>query len=141
MLRSQVAWPIVIVLIGTVLRLIVWNVNPPNNAFDDHLEVIAHFARDTARPSIDACFQCYHPPLYYLFSAFVLWLTHSVTESFWVAWQMVQLESVIFSVLHLLIAWHVLVSIGPKQLFPRVCAFGFFCLSTQAHLHIQLYFQ
>ena len=66
--RRTVLWVLGILLVGAALRLAVWWVSPPINAFDDHLEPIALYATQWTRPAPDACWQCYQPPLYYAVS-------------------------------------------------------------------------
>ena len=115
-------YALIIVLLGALVRLTVWYANPPNNAYDDHLEVIAHVARSFERPTLDNCFQCYHPPLYYFVQAMVLRGTHAITGSFWIAWRTVQLSSVLFSILHLLVCWKILSSVTKPHLPSQLCA-------------------
>jgi hypothetical protein len=45
--------------------------NPPGNSFDDHFEPILLIMKQGAIPAKDACWQCYHPPLFYWLSAMV----------------------------------------------------------------------
>jgi len=54
---------------GAVLRLLLCWFNPPQNAFDDHYEPIFLIMQTGATPPKDACFQCYHPPVFYWISA------------------------------------------------------------------------
>jgi hypothetical protein len=112
----------VLVLLGAALRLALWNANPPNNVYDNHLRVVGYYAREIDRPAPDACWQCYQPPLYYAVAAGVLRLSHLASDSAWVAWRSVQLSSVVFSVLQLVVAWWILCRIGAKSYAPRVCA-------------------
>lgn len=53
------------------LRLMLWLFNPPNNAFDNHFEPILLIMKYGTIPAKDACFQCYHPPVYYFISAVI----------------------------------------------------------------------
>ena len=92
--RRTALWVLGILLAGAALRLAVWWVSPPINAFDDHLEPIALYATQWSRPAPDACWQCYQPPLYYALSAGVLRLSHLISGDFWTAWRSVQLLSV-----------------------------------------------
>jgi hypothetical protein len=117
-----------ILLAGAALRLAIWWVSPPVNAFDDHLEPIALYAKEWSRPAPDACWQCYQPPLYYAFSAGVLRLSHLLTGDFWTAWRSVQLASVVFSLLQLAIAWRILTLVGARGLAPRLCALAVLAL-------------
>jgi len=56
---------------GAVLRLLLCWVNPPQNAFDNHYEPIFLIMQTGAIPAKDACFQCYHPPVFYWISAII----------------------------------------------------------------------
>lgn len=119
--RRTTLWMLGILLAGAALRLVVWYVSPPTNAFDDHLEPIAHYATEWTRPAPDACWQCYQPPLYYVISAGLLRLSHLLTGQFWTAWRAVQLGSVLFSLLQIAIAWRILALLGAGAFAPRLC--------------------
>ena len=43
--------------------------NPPGNAFDNHYEAILLIMKTGVTPAKNACFQCYHPPVFYWISA------------------------------------------------------------------------
>jgi hypothetical protein len=126
--RRRTLWVLGILLAAAALRLAVWWVSPPINAFDDHLEPIALYATQWKRPAPDACWQCYQPPLYYVFSAGLLRLSHLVTADFWKAWRSVQLASVVFSLLQLAIAWRLLALVPVRGLAPRLCALAVLAL-------------
>jgi hypothetical protein len=121
-------WVLGILLVAAALRLTIWWVSPPVNAFDDHLEPIALYATQWSRPAPDACWQCYQPPLYYALSAGVLRLSHLLTGDFWTAWRSIQLLSVVFSLLQLAIAWRLLTLVGARGLAPRLCALAVLAL-------------
>lgn len=116
------AWPVALVLLGAALRLALWNANPPNNVYDNHLRVVGYYAREVDRPAPNACWQCYQPPLYYAVAAGVLRLSYLASGSAWAAWRAVQLGSVVFSVLQLVLAWWILCRIGARSVAPRLCA-------------------
>jgi len=126
--RRTALWVLGILLAGAALRLAIWWVSPPVNAFDDHLEPIALYATQWSRPAPDACWQCYQPPLYYALSAGVLRLSHLLTGDFWTAWRSVQLLSIVFSLLQLAIAWRLLTLVGARGLAPRLCALAVLAL-------------
>src|SRR5437773_7917520 len=56
---------------GALLRLLLCWFNPPQNAFDNHYEPIFLIMETGAIPAKDACFQCYHPPVFYWISAMI----------------------------------------------------------------------
>jgi 4-amino-4-deoxy-L-arabinose transferase-like glycosyltransferase len=62
---------LIIVLVASGLRLALAWVNPPQNAHDDHFEVVDLILRNGEVPRKDACFECYHPPVFYVSMAVV----------------------------------------------------------------------
>jgi hypothetical protein len=58
-------------ILATFLRLLLYWVNSPDNAFDNHFMPIFLMIKDNTIPAKDACFQCYQPPVFYLISAIV----------------------------------------------------------------------
>jgi hypothetical protein len=60
---------ILFIVLGSALRLLLWWVNPPVNSFDNHFEPIILMLQRGTIPAKDACFQCYHPPVFYMISA------------------------------------------------------------------------
>ena len=58
-------------ILGIALRLALCAVNPPTNAFDDHYKPIKLILTTGEIPDRDDCFECYHPPVFYLSSAWV----------------------------------------------------------------------
>jgi hypothetical protein len=54
---------------GVALRISLCWSNPPLNAFDDHYEPILMMMDSGSIPAKDACWQCYHPPVFYVISA------------------------------------------------------------------------
>ena len=57
------------VIIGSILRILLWWSNPPTNTFDDHFRPIFMIMDSGTIPAKDACWQCYHPPVFYWISA------------------------------------------------------------------------
>jgi 4-amino-4-deoxy-L-arabinose transferase-like glycosyltransferase len=91
--RFRLSAPLWILVVGITLRLALAWVNPPSNSYDDHRRPIAEYANSGERPAPDACWQCYQPPVYYEFSAFVLKGMVHLTGSPWVGWRAVQFLS------------------------------------------------
>jgi len=58
-------------VLGIILRISLYWANPPTNAFDNHFEAIFMIMDSGEIPSQDACWQCYHPPVFYWVSAMV----------------------------------------------------------------------
>ena len=56
-------------LLAIALRVFLCWSNPAENAFDDHFRPILMIMASGAIPAKDACWQCYHPPVFYWVSA------------------------------------------------------------------------
>ena len=122
--RNQTKYVIAIWLAAILLRVGMAYVNPPNNSFDDHLEVISHYAINGSRPHPSGCWECYQPPLYYWSSAKVHYLAYFVTDSLWLGWKSVQAANVVYSLAHLLIVWQVLQLVGATSKLSSIMAFS-----------------
>ena len=97
-----------LILIGGALRLSVYYVSPPNNSYDDHLEVISIYAEDFSRPTPFQCWECYQPPLYYYMGATILRTSKALGFRTFQSWKIVQALNPILSILVLLIAFQLL---------------------------------
>jgi 4-amino-4-deoxy-L-arabinose transferase-like glycosyltransferase len=58
-------------VVGVSLRVLLYWVNPPDNAFDNHFDPIFLIMKNGAIPAKNACWQCYHPPVFYWVSAMI----------------------------------------------------------------------
>src|SRR6056297_3506487 len=96
-----------LIILGSILRLTVFWVSPPNNAYDDHLEVINIYAQDFSRPATFQCWECYQPPLYYYTGAIVLNISRAFGSSQTTCWKMVQAINPLLSVILLFIAYQI----------------------------------
>jgi len=105
------------------LRCAWWALNPPNNAFDDHLEVVAHVARTFQSPDPASCWECYQPPLYYWLAAVVLRLTWWITHSYWAGWKAVQALSAAASTAALCLAFSI-VRVGTANSAARIIGYA-----------------
>ena len=121
-------WTISLVAVGAALRCAVWALNPPNNAFDDHLEVVAFVARNWATPDSWACWECYQPPLYYWTAAGVLHAAWWITHSYWISWKVVQALSTAASIAALLATLAVICLAGPTCYRPRIASYAVLAL-------------
>jgi 4-amino-4-deoxy-L-arabinose transferase-like glycosyltransferase len=54
---------------GILLRLLLFGANPAANAFDNHFKPVFMIMETGSVPAKDACWQCYHPPVFYWISA------------------------------------------------------------------------
>ena len=111
-----------LLLLAAALRLFVFSLSEPHNAYDDHLEAIAWYATHGARPAADACWQCYQPPAYYAVASGVLRLAAAATGDNPTAWKIVQLLSVLFSLAALALCARILALAGSRRPGPRLCA-------------------
>lgn len=112
--RSTLSFALILIT-GAALRIAFWSVNPPNNAYDDHLAPIALFAREATRPAPGDCWQCYQPPLYYLVSALTLQAVFSISDSSWAAWRVVQLQNVLYSLITVCTAYWIAERLGVRS--------------------------
>ena len=99
---------IAIICLGGILRLTVFWVSPPNNSYDDHLEVVNIYAKDFNRPAPFQCWECYQPPLYYYTGAIVYKLTKLFGGTQATCWKMVQAINPFLSIILLLISYKIL---------------------------------
>ncbi|MGH0029571.1 MAG: hypothetical protein ACQGVC_07260 [Myxococcota bacterium] len=121
-LQRAGVWATALLAVAAALRLFLFAVSEPHNAYDDHLEAIAWYATHGSRPAADACWQCYQPPAYYALAAGVLRAAAAASGDNVAAWHGVQLLSVLFSVATLVLVWRVLTLAGVGGTLPRVCA-------------------
>lgn len=94
---------IIVIILGSLFRIILGLSSPPNNSYDDHLEPIANYINNKTRPLPQDCWQCYQPPLYYSLASTVFIAAHKVSGSTYAAWKSVQFINIIFSICNLLI--------------------------------------
>jgi 4-amino-4-deoxy-L-arabinose transferase-like glycosyltransferase len=97
-----------IILIGAILRLTIFWVSPPNNSYDDHLEVIYIYSQDFNRPVPFKCWECYQPPLYYYFGAAIFSFTKMLGAGQLACWKAVQAINPLLSILVLILAYQIL---------------------------------
>jgi 4-amino-4-deoxy-L-arabinose transferase-like glycosyltransferase len=67
--RFYQPWFIGLFALAALLRVLLCWANPPENSFDDHYTPILMAIKNGVIPAKDACFQCYHPPVFYWISA------------------------------------------------------------------------
>jgi len=99
---------ITIISFGAIIRLTVFFVSPPNNSYDNHIEVIKNYADNFSRPTPSQCWECYQPPLYYYVGASIFNLTELLGGTPYVCWKIVQAINPLLSILLLIIAYHIL---------------------------------
>ena len=99
---------IYIIIIGSLLRITMGVINPPNNSYDDHLEPISKYINTGMRPAPDECWECYQPPLYYFLSSLVYKSAYFLTNNFFISWKAVQFINVLLSILNLYVIFLIL---------------------------------
>jgi hypothetical protein len=97
-----------LIVLGSILRLTVFWISPPNNAYDNHLEVVNIYAQDFNRPLPFQCWECYQPPLYYYIGAVVYNISKGLGSSQETCWKVVQGINPVLSILLLIIAYQIL---------------------------------
>ena len=123
--EKSAAWGFYLLLLGgAVLRLAFFWINPPENVFDNHLEPIQRILATGKIPAVDACWQCYQPPVFYLFSAILAKLALGVQLPAAGLDKFLQFVTCFFSLLNL---W-VLMLIVRRFPFPNGCRLLLFAL-------------
>jgi 4-amino-4-deoxy-L-arabinose transferase-like glycosyltransferase len=111
---------------GALLRILLCWFNPPSNAFDDHFEPILLIMQTGFIPAKDACWQCYHPPVFYWVSAMAgnlsMWLGIKFPDTL----KLLQFLSCAYGVLTLGVILLILRKL-PLTDFSRLIAFGAVC--------------
>lgn len=93
---------ILTIFVGAAIRLSIYFVNPPNNSFDDHIEVInIYFSQNYPHPKL--CWECYQPPIYYFLSKCIFSTAYTLTNSTYISLKGVQLLNILLSIAILLI--------------------------------------
>jgi 4-amino-4-deoxy-L-arabinose transferase-like glycosyltransferase len=62
---------VIVFIFAILLRVSLCWSNPPDNTFDNHYEPIFMIMHFGTIPAKNACWQCYHPPVFYLISAMI----------------------------------------------------------------------
>jgi hypothetical protein len=120
-------WPAAWLLIGgLILRLAIFWGNPPLNAFDDHFTPIALLIKNGGLVGKFDCWECYHPPVFYVLSALVakvLIYLHFHQSNIL---KLLQFLNCLYGILTLWVIYLVLEKL-PLSRFARLLAFGFAC--------------
>src|SRR5271157_1100295 len=113
-------------LFAVILRVLLWWVNPPGNAFDNHFEPILLIMKFGAIPAKNACWQCYHPPVFYWVSAMI----GNIAVNMWVKLldilKLLQFISCLYGILTVGMIYLILSKL-PLSDFSRLIAFGTVC--------------
>ena len=96
-----------LILFGILLRIYLFTLNPPNNTYDNHLEVINKYSLG-AHVKLEECWECYQPPLYYNITGSILSISYNLGFSDLICWKIVQGFNVFLSILVLLLFYKML---------------------------------
>lgn len=111
---------------GIGLRLLLFWANPAPNADDDHFEPVFKIMTYGSIPSRDACWQCYHPPLFYVTSAVIGRLSFSLGADYFQVIKILQLVSCLYGIATIWVIYLILKRL-PLSDFARLLAFGAVC--------------
>ena len=117
---------IILFTVGTALRLLLWWVNPPENAFDDHFTPIVMIMDSGHIPAKDACFECYHPPVFYWTSAVIGKAAFGWGLAFPSVIKLLQFLCCLYGILTVVVCYLILKKF-PLSEFARLVAFGTVC--------------
>jgi 4-amino-4-deoxy-L-arabinose transferase-like glycosyltransferase len=108
------------------LRVLLFWSNPPGNVFDNHYEPIFMIMNSGKIPAKDACWQCYHPPVFYWISAKVGNLAAAMGLQFMHVLKVLQFMPCLYGILTVGIIYLILRKL-PLSDFSRLIAFGTIC--------------
>ncbi|MCC6449582.1 MAG: glycosyltransferase family 39 protein [Candidatus Aureabacteria bacterium] len=120
------AWAVAFFLCGALMRLALCWSNPPTNAFDDHYEPILMIMRTGVIPAKDACWECYHPPVFYWLSAMIGNFAVRMGVHPRHLLKLLQFIPCVYGILNMGMIYLILRKV-PLSDFPRLAAFGTVC--------------
>ena len=104
-----------LILFGIILRIYLFILNPPNNTYDDHLEVINKYSLG-ANVKLEECWECYQPPLFYAITSKILNTFNHLGFTDSNCWKAVQGFNLLLTICVLLIFVKLLINEGIKPL-------------------------
>jgi hypothetical protein len=119
-------WIILLFAAGAILRILLCWLNPPNNAYDNHYEPILMMLQSGSIPAKDACWQCYHPPVFYGLSAIVGKLFMVLGLKLIQIVKLLQFVNCLYGILTLVFLTLILKKVSLPD-FAKVLAFGVAC--------------
>ena len=119
---------------GAGLRILLWWVNPVENHFDDHYEPIFWFMHHGSIAPKDALWQAYHPPVFYVISAFIGKGALLLGTAEPTAVKLIQFLPCLYAILTL-IAIRSILNHLPLSDLARLLAFGFVCFLPR-HIYL-----
>jgi 4-amino-4-deoxy-L-arabinose transferase-like glycosyltransferase len=122
---------IVVFVLGAGLRLLLCWVNPPLNSFDDHFSPIFLIMKTGTVPAKNACFECYHPPVFYYLSAMIGNVLSGFATDPKSLLKPLQFVNCLYSILTLPVLYLILGTLRVSE-FSRLVAFGTMCFLPRA---------
>ncbi len=117
-------------ILGVGLRLMLFWVNPPDNAFDNHFEPILWIMNTGTIAPKDALWQSYQPPAFYVISAAVGTLERNAGASPAVVYKSLQFVSALYGILTLGMIFLILKRV-PLSDASRLAGFAAVCFLPQ----------
>jgi 4-amino-4-deoxy-L-arabinose transferase-like glycosyltransferase len=111
---------------AAALRLLLWWANPPGNSFDDQFTPILMIMKSGTIPATDACWMCYHPPVFYWTSAMVGKLVAGAGAGLPLLVKCLQFLPCLYGVLTVWLV-HLILKELPLSDFSRLIAFATAC--------------
>jgi 4-amino-4-deoxy-L-arabinose transferase-like glycosyltransferase len=112
--------------VAVILRILLCLLNPPDNFFDNHFEPIFLIMTSNTIPDMNACFQCYHPPVFYWASAMLGNAAIKMGVTYPQLLKLLQLISCLYGILTVGVIYLILGKL-PLSDFSRLIAFGTVC--------------
>jgi len=106
--------------------LLCWE-NPPSNSFDDHFEPISLIIKNGNIPPKDACFQCYHPPVFYYTSAKIGETLNALDMKETTVRKSLQFLNFLYNILTLAVVYFILRALNLSS-FSKIVAFTTVCI-------------
>jgi hypothetical protein len=134
--NTKIRWLFtVFIIVGSALRVELFWITPPANAFDDHFEPI-QLIMDTGRiPAKTACWECYQPPVFYWTSAMIgksLVASGIATKSSLP--KFLQFLNCLYGIATLGVVFLIL-RLLPLSDFAKLCGFGLLCFLPR-HIYL-----
>jgi hypothetical protein len=132
--KAMITIPAALFCTGAGLRAMLFLANTPSNAYDNHFLPIYLILKHGAIPRLDACWECYQPPVFYLVSAFVGKLAIFAGIAGTYLPKLLQSLCCLYGILHLGVIYLILRKL-PLSGFARSIAFAFACF-LPAHMYV-----
>ena len=108
------------------LRVSLCLLNPPGNAFDDHLEPISLIIQHGTIPAKDACWECFQLPVFYVVSAMIGKLAIHIGANNAQVIKLLQSTCCVYGILTIFMIYLILNRFNLSD-FSKLFAFGLIC--------------